>query len=425
MKNIILSIGKVEPGLVTAAKRIETELGRKLQGIHLVDTKFKQTPDYGADNTGFFEEIVCDFDNPSELQNALIPIQQNILAVNCRMETAIQDYIKAVPYLPDTPTPTESSLRWATEKSLMREKLQEYNPELVPKFSVIERNQISLVKEITVDMEYPLIVKPSGLNSSILVTKCENQDELFTSLEKTFKVIEEIYERERGSGRPQVLIEEFIEGDMYSTDAYISPEGKIWCLPPVRVITSHDVGFPGFYGYEFQLPTELNGEDLQALKNAAEQSVKALDLRSCTAHIELYNCKGNWKIIELGPRIGGHREDLYREAYEIDHYYNDLASRIEGLSPVIPEHPKQYAICMDLYPEKEGYIESFNGMEEARKLPTCVFVDPHTNIGVPFFSAENGSPYAASAIFSGPDKKQVTKDAARARELIKIITKPF
>jgi len=425
MKNIILSIGKVEQGLVTAAKRISAELGVGLQGIHLVDEKYKKTLDYRKDDTGFFEEIELDFDDTALLQETVKPFQEHILAVNCRDESAIQDFAKIVPLLAGVATPNESSLRWATVKSLMRERLREYNPELVPHFSVIEKQQISSIQKITENMQFPLIVKPSGLNSSILVMKCEDHDELLAALEKTFSVIEEIYERERGSGSPQVLIEEFIEGDMYSTDAYVSPDGKIWCLPPVRVITSHDVGLSGFYGYEFQLPTELNNEELQALEKAAKQSVEALNLRSCTAHIELYNCNGIWKIIELGPRIGGHREDLYRESYGIDHYYNDLVSRIEGLNPVIPKEPKQYSICMDLYPEKEGVIESFNGLEEARKLSTCVYAHAHADVGMPFYSAENGSPYAASAIFSGPNKKQVTDDAAQARQLIKIITKPF
>jgi hypothetical protein len=425
MKNIILAIDRVEPGLVSAAHKIAKDLQIEIRGVALVDKEFKKTGDYLADNTGFFEEIVCDFNNSSVLQQMIKPFQDNILAVHCRIETGIQDLIKAVPFLPYTATPTESSLRWATEKTLMRERLRGYDVNLVPKFKPIQESQLHDVKEIVTDMDFPLIIKPSGLNSSMLVIKCETLEELTENLAKTYAVIHDVYDRERGSGDPQLLIEEFMIGDMYSTDAYVTPDGEVYCLPPVRVITSHEVGLPGFYGYQFELPAELSAEELRDCEDAAIKSVKALNLRACTAHIELYNCNGKWKIIELGPRIGGHRADLYRESYGTDHYYNDLASRIPGLKPIMPNGLINYSICMDLYPEKEGIITKFTGFENVQKLETCVFIHEHAEIGQEFYSAENGSPFAAEALFSGPDKSKVIADAGRARELIKIHTKPF
>lgn len=421
-KNIILSIREVEPGLVKASAMVGNKLSRKLEGIVVLSSDFIANDKAQNDESGFFKKLIVDFDNPSDIQEKLSPYINKILAVNCRFETAIQNYIKIIPFLSSVPTPSVDSLKWSTEKKLMRDKLRDYDDSIVPKYQYLERlPEKDALKRTINKMQFPLIVKPNGLYSSMLVSKCLDFESLYSVLEKTFDVINNIYSKERGTGMPSLLIEEFISGDMYSIDAYVSPDASVACLPPVRVITSHDVGIDGFYGYQFELPTELNASDLNSAYATATKSVKALNLSSCTAHIELYLTSNGWKIIELAPRIGGHREDLYREAYGIDHYYNDLASRI-GLPLNLPgeNDPTKFAVCMDLYPEKEGIITDFVGFDKIKELKSFVHVITHAKIGDEALFAHNGGPYVVDVLLSGHDKEQVLKDAEIARKLVSI-----
>jgi biotin carboxylase len=424
-KNIILSIREVEPGLVEASRKISKNLSIELEGLVIVSSSFVSNDKAQNDESGFFKQLIVDFDDPLDIERKLAPYADRILAVNCRFETAVQNYIKVIPFLSGIPTPTQDSLRWSTEKKLMRDKLKEYDESIVPKYSYLQNlPDKDELNRITSEMSFPLIVKPNGLYSSMLVTKCENFESLQSVVEKTFDVINKVYAKERGAGKPSLLIEEFISGDMYSIDAYVSENGEITCLPPVRVITSHDVGLDGFYGYQFELPATLDDAELIDAYETAKSSVKALELTSCTAHIELYNTKNGWKIIELAPRIGGHREDLYREAYGIDHYYNDLASRT-GLPLDLPREDTSanFAVCMDLYPEKEGIITGFEGFEEIKKLKSFVHVITHAKVGDEALFAQNGGPYIVDVMLSHSDKQQVLRDADKVRQtvLIKVI----
>ncbi len=422
-KDIVLVIDRVEAGLVPACIKIEKKLGYRLTGIRLVSKEYKNMPDttYSKDETGFFHEIVVDYDDSDELQVILKKIKDRILVLNCRDEGSIQAFIKIIPFLPNVKTPNETTLRWATEKDLMRNMLAAYDPSLVPKYIKLPKESIEKLDEKMAGFSFPVIVKPAGLNTSMLVSKCENLEELKNVLQNSYKIIEEVYEQQRGNGEPILLVEEFIKGEMYSIDAYAMPDGEnILCLPPVKVITANDMGLEGFYGYERIVPADLSASDIQEANQTAINAVRALNLRSCTTHIELYKTASGWKIIEVGPRIGGYRQLLYELSYGIDHYYNDLVSRINGLEPIMPEHPVATAVCANFYPEKEGKLISIEGIKEVRALSTNVNVRQFVKTGDYVTSAKNGGFYFADAIFAGQDADQVLSDAKKAHDLIRV-----
>ncbi len=418
-RDIIVSIREVEPGLVAAVKKLSEKLGRPLQGITLVDKNFVDNKHRVKDETGFFKEVICDFDNPDELQRTLKPYTDRLLTATCRFETAIQDFRKAIPFMPYINLPTESSLLWSTEKILMRDRLSAYDENLTPKYVRLTEYDPATLTETIKGFEFPVIVKPNGLYASLLVSRCNDQAELEACLDRTFEVVHEVYERENGTGQPSVLVEEMMQGDMYSVDAYADPTGTLYCLPPVKVITAHAVGLPGFYSYRHIIPTALSDEETAGAYRTAEAAVRALNLRASTAHIEMFLTEHGWKVIELGPRIGGYREGLYREAYDIDHYYNDLAVRI-GLEPEIPAQPVKHAAGVNIYAEEEGIITEIAGVEEARKLESVVFVESHAKPGDMALFADAGGELIVDAILSNENSEQLERDVARLRELVTI-----
>ncbi len=423
VRDVIVSVRGVEPGLLTAAKKLEKRLGRPLQGIDLVDVRATENKYRIRDETGFFKEIVCDFDDAAQLQQALKPYMDRALVATCRLEEAIKDFRRVTPLLPYISTPSESSLLWCTQKTLMRDRLHAYNPELVPRYVNVTSYNPEALSEDIADFEFPVIVKPNGLYSSLLVSRCNDRAELELCLAKTFELIEDVYARGDGTGTPSVLVEEMIQGDMYSIDAYVDPYGKSYCLPPVKVITAHSIGLPGFYSYRHIIPTGLPEDELERAYAAARESMRALNLRATSAHIELFLSPTGWKIIELGPRMGGYREDLYREAYGIDHHYNDLLVRI-GLEPEIPTQVLKHAAGVNIYAEEEGVITALDGIDDARALPSLVMLGTNAQVGDVALFADSGGELIVDAILSNENPEYLEADVARLRELVTIKIQP-
>lgn len=419
IKNIVLVIDDVEPGLVRAVSKLSKKLDTKLQIIVLVDVNYPTHRKRASQSN--IKEIKCDFNDPNQIQAAVRPFLQTILLVTCKMESSIRAFRKAVPFLPYVNTPSESALKWTTEKSLMRQRIHNYDTSLVPKFLMVDDYSDSVVNNICNNMKFPLIVKPNGLAASILVQQCDNHDELKIVLKKTFDVIHEIYSRDLGRGQPRVIIEEFIEGDMYSIDAYVNSSGMIYFLPIIKVITAHSIGLDGFYSYSFVVPVKINEAEITNAQKVASSAIHALNLSSSSAHIELFHSPQGWKIIELGPRIGGYREDLYREAYGIDHYYNDLLNRLD-LPPEISTSPISHADCFNIYAEKEGIINTIEGVDEAVKVPSLISIGVHAKPGDTALFAGNGGRLLVDGILSNIDPVKLSEDVAKIRQLIKIHT---
>jgi hypothetical protein len=221
-----------------------------------------------------------------------------------------------------------------------------------------------------------------------------------------------------------VLVEEMMHGDMYSTDAYVTHDGEILCLPLVKVITAHSVGLPGFYGYQRVVPSGLSKQDTELAFKSSRSAIRALALCSTTAHVELFKTAEGWKIIEVAARIGGYRDVLYRETYGIEHFYNDLAIRM-GNKPDMPSHFKKHAAVLNIYADDEGYIESIEGAEAARKLESIVYLKTHAGQGDQSLFATNGGNPIVDAVLSNEDPLQLDKDIAEVRKMVTINVRPI
>lgn len=421
-RDTILTINVVEKELVRAVKMLSKSAKRALQGLVLVSETYASYPDRPKDTSGLFKEIICNFDNPDELQSVLKPYIERLLAATCRYEEAIQDFGKVIPFLPYIHTPSPTALLWSTEKPLMRDRLRNYDRTLVPQYQYMEEEDLPRLFELIKDFQFPVIVKPSGLSKALLVTRCNTPQELKNRLKYTFKIIKHAYAREQYPGKPGILVEEMMQGEMYSVDAYVTHDGEILCLPPVKVVTAHSVGLPGFYGYQRITMTDLSQKEIQGAFVASGGAIKALNLSSTTAHIELFHTPQGWKIIELGARIGGYRDTLYREAYGIEHFYNDLRVRM-GKRPNMPEKKIGDAAALSIYANDEGYITSIIGLEEARKVASVISLSAHTGIGGVALFSQNGGDALVTVILSNKDPNQLRKDISTVRNLVKITVK--
>jgi biotin carboxylase len=418
-RDTILTINVVEPALVRAVKLHSKTMHRPLKGLVLVDRAYADHPARPKDDSGLFKEVICDFNNPDELQTVLKPYTDRLLAVTCRYEEAIQPFRKVIPFLPYLPTPSPESLLWSTEKPLMRDRLRNYDASLVPRYQYMERDDLSKLDELTKDFKFPVIIKPTGLSKALLVSRCDNREVLHERLEFAFHVIQDVYARDRYPGKPAVLVEEMMEGEMYSIDAYVMQDGRVFCLPPVKVVTAHQAGLPGFYGYERRTPVELPKAEIKAAQETTCRAIRALNLSSTTTHTEMYRTAEGWKVIEIAARIGGYREILYREAYGIEHFYNDLLVHM-GCEPTISDHPIARAAVLNLYPDHEGTVVSIEGIEQARELPSVIHIAAHAKPGDQALFSTHGGDKVIDAVLSNTDPEQLEEDIRAVRDLVTI-----
>jgi biotin carboxylase len=420
-KTVVVFINDFYQEFADALPKLEKVLKRKLESLVLVDSRIKADGRSALDARPSLGELVVDFSDDAALRSALRVFEEQLLLVICSDESD-QPYLQRIlPFVPYILAPTESSLSWSTHKGQMRRVLELQEPSLVPKYQMIKGASVAELTRVTKRLKFPLIIKPTGLASSILVSRVETPAELREVAANSFNLLEAVYRRDKGRGRPAMIVEEFIVGDMYTVDAYVNERGQVWTLPFLRARTGHAVGHTGFYEYQSDSFTELTADQIAAGQLASATAIHALGLRSCVAHIELYLTSDGWKVIELGPRAGGKRQDTYMAAFGIDHALNELLLKV-GLEPQVSPRYNSFASAITIYAEEEGTIMAVEGIEAARRNPSTYRLQLHAKAGDTTRFSTNGGQWLARVYLSNPDRTQLELDTEAVRSQIKFKT---
>jgi hypothetical protein len=414
----ILFVNSISPTQYEALDTFSRIIGHEVRGILLTDRK-KVLKDWIKD-TPKLTKITVDFSDPEAIQKALLPYDDEIIVTTCLGESNIPHLKTVIPFVPHCNLPTETSLEWTTEKIKMRGLLRSYDKNIGPKFTVARDASQATIDKIEKQVGYPLIVKPSGLAASLLVSICYHREELEAILEKTMSKIEEIYKAKNGRGEPQVLVEEFMEGDMYSVDAYINQRGIMYFTPMVYVKTGREIGFDDFFGYMRMTPTQLSAPHIKDAQEVAAKSIKALRLRSTVCHIELLRTEKGWKVIELGPRIGGFRHEMYSLSFGIDHSLNDMLIRVPH-KPVIPKKVKGYTAVLQYYAKTEGTLQHVIGLERVKTLNTLQLLKVRKKDGESCLFAKHGGDPVFEVTLFDPIRSNVLADIRRIEQHVEII----
>ncbi|HEX9721857.1 MAG TPA: ATP-grasp domain-containing protein [Candidatus Paceibacterota bacterium] len=423
-KNIILLVGV--PNDPAIAKRfVEFGKHRKNKYRYALLVFANRTPlESEKDVFGLFDIILtCNFDSAESIIQCLQPYEQEFLAVTARGEQNIPNFTKLIPYLPYLRTPTQDSLAWATSKFEMRKRFAAYDKKISPAFMLVSDANKKTIKAILEKIGTPLVIKPSGLAASLLVTIAFHEEELEKSLRRTFRQIRSQYKKWEGRGEPQVLVEQFMEGEMYSVDIYVNSRGKMYFCPLVHIKTGRSIGFDDFFGYQQMTPTGLSAESVAEAQEISKKAIRALGLRSTTVHIELMKTEKGWKVIELGPRVGGFRDILYELSYGIKHTDNDIAVRIPE-RPKLPRKLKGYAAAFKIFARQEGIITNLLGVKKVQELGSFYSMDANKKIGDRAVFAKNGGKSIFNIFLFNKDRSELLADIRRMEQMLKIETEP-
>lgn len=414
-KDIVIFVMRAPAGAILQLRQLEKELGRKIRVMELLDTKVKELhTDSEADL-----KIYCDFAKPEKIAEALLPYQNQLLAITCRSEQSMARFTKVLPHVPYLRTPTTESLSWASDKYEMRKRFKLYNKNLTPDFTLVKRNSKEERDRIIKKVGFPLIIKPTNLAGSLFVTICYHEEELERTLRVLFRKIKKAYERDNRLEEPKVIAEAYMEGDLYSIDSYVDSRGKVHHCPLVQQITAKQRGHDDFYNYLQITPTSLKQTTVERARMAAEDGIHALGLRSTLAHTELMKLDDEWKIVEIGARMGGFRQVLHELSCDINHSLNDVLIRIPK-KPIIPKKCKGYACAMKWFAAKEGVITEMKGVKRIEQLESFHHIVINKKIGAKTKFAKNGGRSVFNLYLYNKDRSKLLADIRRIEKMVQV-----
>lgn len=419
----MLFINSMFAPTVSALRSCEKQTGRHFTPVVIVDINIHESihtlndQNHLTDNN--VEVITADFDDPVSIRNAIRPYEERIVVVLSQYENSIHEFKKIIPYLPYLQTPTESSLDWATDKKLMRAAFDAYDPTLSPASLHVEDATETTIAAIERKLSYPIIIKPSGLECSLLVSVASNRQQLVLQLRNTFKQLHTAYRHLLKRLEPSVLVEEFMTGDMYSIDAYVTIDGKCRYTPPVKVVTGNKVGFDDFFPYLTITPTDLSSAETATANDAVDRACRALGLRATTVHTELMLTPKGWRIIEVGPRIGGYRPELYSLTIGLNHIANDIVNRM-GITPVIPDKILHHAAVLQTYAREEGRLKTIHGLDKIERLSSYVSMKQRFKEGDMLYFAQNNGHPAFEVMLCHDDEAQLQADLKTVESVLHI-----
>jgi biotin carboxylase len=283
------------------------------------------------------------------------------------------------------------------DKTRFREALKEHPS--TPFFTVYTRGDSleSCLHEC--HSHFPLVLKPPVSNGS--------KDVFFVNAEEEFnnkmKYLINKY-------NTSILIEEFVSGIQYIVEALVF-KGKVTTVGVIEQELNSNFVVTG-YSY----PAVIDLEIKENLEQCVNSIINQLELYTGTCHLEMRHSNGEWKLIEINPRMsGGAMNQIILEGSGIN-----LAK--ETIKLYLGEEPKRefkcdkYVFTQFLTVTKKGELLKVTGRIRASKINGVkkVFVYPRRgNILSPPLTMGNRYAYVIASARNGDLAKKIAKKAAR------------
>lgn len=417
-KNIVVYVMNLPGDVIESLQDYEKKFGTSLRVMLLRDSRVRDEKKL-AEMPGLDLYETCDFSKQEKIAETLLPYQDELLAITCRSEKYLSRFAKVLPHVPYLRTPSTHSLAWASDKYEMRKRFKLYDPKITPKFTWVRRNSKQERDRVIKRVGFPMIVKPANLAASLFVTICYHEEELEKALRTIFRKVRKAYENDDRLELPKVIAESFMEGDMYSIDSYVNSRGQVSHCPLVSQKTGREIGHDDFYNYLQMTPTALKSHTVARAEEAAEKAIRALGLRSTIAHTELMKIDDEWKIVEVGARMGGFRHVLHQLSCSINHALNDVLVRVPK-KVIIPKKCQGYACAMKWFAAKEGKITELKGIKRIQDLESFHKIDVNKKVGDRAIFARNGGRSVFNLFLYNSDRSKLLADIRRVEQLIQV-----
>lgn len=297
-------------------------------------------------------------------------------------------------------------------KGLVRELLARKFPQYTVSYKVIKNSVLAIHGEVEKqvqrlfpqeDVERRYIAKPVNGSHSSFVSTINNAEELRDYLRFASNSITE-----------DVIIEDFITGQQYSLDTYVSRSGEVIHTPICQQVISENVTL--YSGYPSQLPAAV---EIQ-LQQVFTEIYRAMGLQTLAVHAEFrYSPEMGLRIIELNPRTGGYRSDMLNLSYGIDHIKN-YVNIFSGQEIIVSRKLQKYSMCPQFWSEDTGVLVEITGLENLSELSSYSNHYVLQKVGRVVGPAAAGYQRCLTVILTNDSEQVLLGDLEKLQALIKI-----
>lgn len=266
----------------------------------------------------------------------------------------------------------------------------------------------------------PVVVKPARGWGQRGVSVVQQEGELEPAVAAALEAAARVPDLE---GAPVCLIEDFIEGQEYSVNAY-TRDGETEVLSVTeRIITS----YPDPPGITFAevYPSGLDSNAEAEVVAAALAGIAALGISRGPTYTQLRHGPKGAFIVETAYRLGGGLDpdvaflasgkSLYRRILGVALGRSDWESH----GPEAPAHGGAIGRFLIAQP---GRVREIGGLNEARGLSSVVDAQVYVRAGGEVFPLTDGSKRAGHVLATGTSRADAEANANRGAELIQIRT---
>jgi len=417
-KNIILFLGNVSSAMLESVKQLEKHLGQKFRTFLLTSLKRKIMPKVEAQ---LDQLIRCQIDEIEMVEKALINYHEQITITICKYEAPMPLYARVVELFPYLKNPSSRSILIANDKLEMRKAFRRYYPQITPKFIRVKKITDVIIKKISEEVGFPCVIKPTNLSKSKLVITCYDKEELLKNLEDAFRKVKSLYKKDFAETEPKIIVEQLMEGQMYSIDAYVNSYGKMFYTPIIEIKTGKDAGYDDLFMYTQITPSVLVKEEEEIAQDIVRKATHSVGLRSCTVHCELMKTPKGWKVIELASRTGGFREELLYHSFGIRHNLNDFLIHL-GKKPILKKTKDMQTVFMKFWPYKSGKIVAIKGLKKAQDLKSLVKFRQEKKVGDYAGLSKHGHVFVLGFTLCTKTRSELLADIRKLEKLIIIET---
>ena len=418
-KNIILYLGNVSLLMIESVKQLEKNLNKKLQIFLLTSPKRRIMPEV---EKRLDKIIRCNINESIMIEKALLKYRDQILITISKFESSMPLYARIAPLFPYLKNPEARSIMIANDKMEMRKTFKRYSPSITPNYIRVKKYSESIIKKVITDIGFPCVIKPTNLSKSKLVIICYYKEELEKNLQLALRKVKALYKQDFAETEPKIIVEELMEGQMYSIDAYVNSYGVVHNTPVIEIKTGKDAGYDDLFMYTQITPAFLDKEQQEKASQAVYKAIHAIGLKSCTVHCELMKTPHGWKVIEIAPRTGGFREELLHYSFGINHNLNDLLIHL-GKKPILQKQKHKHTVFMKFWPYKPGKLVSIKGLKKAKELKSLVKLRQGKKIGEYAGYSKEGHTFVLGFTLCTNNRSDLLGDIRKLEKWIDIETK--
>ena len=251
--------------------------------------------------------------------------------------------------------------------------------------------------EIEESFNLPVIMKPNTWVGSSKVVKIHSSQD-FDAYKNLFL------------DSWECLVEEYIDGEMYSIDYFVDENQNFYCSPIIEMKLWKDLWVKDFFVYSCSVNNDMSKIiPLDILENMIQDTIKTCGIKNSFIHHEFkYSSQKQLKTIEVNARIWGRRLKILQAGYAVN-IYKLMFQKQSFIDAPIQNCFSAFA----LYPQKTWILKAYNKelLEKIQSLASFQSLDIDNHyVGNKIWLTRDGFWNAGMIYLQHPNKEIFQKD---------------